>query len=71
MAPIICGERVRDVYLPEGVWVDFWSGEKIEEGRWLKHVEMPLKHIPVYAGAGARIGVYPHPVQCTDEIGLT
>jgi alpha-D-xyloside xylohydrolase len=38
--------RVR-VYLPEGRWHDFWSGEAVEGPRWLD-LRMPLDRLPVY-----------------------
>jgi alpha-D-xyloside xylohydrolase len=40
------GGRVR-VYLPEGRWHDFWSGEVVEGPRWLD-LTMPLDRLPVF-----------------------
>lgn len=31
---------------------------------------MPLERMPVYAKYGAQAPIYPHPVQCTDEMDL-
>lgn len=70
MAPIINGEGIRDVYLPEGEWVDLWTGERLSGSRWLKGVQMPLERMPVYVTYGARVQVYPHAAQCTDEMNL-
>ena len=61
---------MRDVYLPAGTWVDFWTGERLEGSRWLKHIKMPLERMPIYAKYGAQAPIYPHPVQCTDEMDL-
>ena len=68
VAPIINSEGMRDVYLPAGEWIDFWTGEKLVGGRWLKQVVMPLDRMPLYAKYGAQIPFYPHTVQCTDDI---
>jgi alpha-D-xyloside xylohydrolase len=62
---------MRDVYLPAGKWVDFWTGERLEGNRWRKNINMPLEHMPVYVRFGSQVPVYPHRVQCTDEMDLT
>lgn len=47
VAPVVAGESRRDVYLPAGTWVDFWTGQRVAGGQ--KHsVEVPLDRIPVY-----------------------
>jgi len=71
VAPMMNNEGVRDVYLPSGSWVDFWTGEVLEGSRWLKNIKMPLERMPVYVKFGAQVPVYPHRVQCTDEMDLT
>jgi alpha-D-xyloside xylohydrolase len=71
VAPIMNSEGVRDTYLPEGEWVDLWTGERLSGGRWLKKMRMPLEWMPVYVKWGAQIRVYPYAVQCTDEMDLT
>ena len=71
VAPIMNDEGVRDVYLPEGKWVDFWTGESLEGNHWRKNVKMSLAHMPVYVKFGAQVPVYPHRVQYTDEMDLT
>ncbi|MDZ4277585.1 MAG: glycoside hydrolase family 31 protein [Dehalococcoidia bacterium] len=40
------GGRVR-VYLPEGRWFDFWSGQALDGPRWLD-LMMPLDRLPVF-----------------------
>ena len=42
-----------EVYLPEGQWVDFWTGERIAGGRSADR-EVPLDTIPVYTREGRR-----------------
>jgi alpha-D-xyloside xylohydrolase len=71
VAPIMNGDGVRDVYLPSGKWIDFWTGEMLEGNRWLKNIKISLEHMPVYIKFGAQVPVYPHSVQCTDEMDLT
>jgi alpha-D-xyloside xylohydrolase len=71
VAPIMNDDSVRDVYLPSGKWINFWTGEILEGNRWLKNVEMPLEHMPIYAKFGTQVPIYPHRVRCTDEMDLT
>jgi len=70
VAPIMNNDGVRDVYLPSGTWIDFWTGEMLEGNRWLKKVKMSLKYMPVYVKYRAQVPVYPYSVQCTDEMDL-
>ncbi|MGW6460804.1 glycoside hydrolase family 31 protein, partial [Streptomyces sp. NPDC055078] len=44
------GATVRRLYLPEGAWVDAWTGEPLTGGRVIER-EAPLGTIPVYARA--------------------
>ncbi len=71
VAPVMNSENRRDVYLPEGNWVDFFSGERIEGNQWLKDLEVPLELMPVYVREGAEIPVYLDDVNCTDEMDLS
>jgi alpha-glucosidase (family GH31 glycosyl hydrolase) len=41
---MVCGEDARKVYLPQGQWMDYWSGNSVEEG-W---IEVKTEKIPVY-----------------------
>jgi len=45
------GHTHRALYLPEGVWYDFWTGERVTPGH--KVVEAPLGRIPVFVRGGA------------------
>jgi alpha-glucosidase (family GH31 glycosyl hydrolase) len=55
VAPVVDeGATTRDLFLPAGRWIDLWSGEAFDGGRWLT-VEVPLDRIPVFAREGARI----------------
>lgn len=70
IAPVLNDEGIRNVYLPEGKWTDFWSGEVINGPVLLKDVKSTLNRIPVYAKTGCSICVYPEEVQCTDEMRM-
>ena len=70
VARVMNGDNRRDVYLPEGRWVNYFTGERLEGGRWLKNLEVPLDEMPVYVREGAEIPYYPEQVQCTDEMDL-
>lgn len=70
VAPVMNSEGRRDVYLPEGKWVNFFTGETQEGGQWLKDLDVPLEKMPAYVRQGATIPVYPHEVECTDEMDL-
>lgn len=52
------GAKSRTVYLPEGQWVDYWSGEKYA-GRQNIITRTPLDKLPVYVKAGAIIPMQP------------
>lgn len=70
VAPIMNSSNKRDIYLPDGLWVDFFTGERLEGGRWHYGIETPLDRMPVYVRPGAEIPFYPDDVQSTDEIDL-
>lgn len=70
VAPVMNSEGVRDVYLPNGDWVNFFTGEKAKGGQWLKKQSIPLYDMPVWVKAGAEIPFYPEKVNCTDEMDL-
>ncbi|MBZ6371764.1 MAG: hypothetical protein LBE44_07675 [Microbacterium hominis] len=53
VAPVLEeGSERRRVYLPEGDWIDVWTGESTS-GRRSIEVEAPIDQIPVYGRAGA------------------
>ncbi|GAA4583221.1 alpha-xylosidase [Planotetraspora phitsanulokensis] len=56
VAPMISADGTRKVYLPAGVWVDYWTGEAIEGGRHIT-VSPPLDQIPLFVRHGALIPV--------------
>ena len=50
------GAKSRRCYLPEGVWYDFATEEKLSGGRWVD-VDVSLSRIPVFVRAGAILPV--------------
>jgi alpha-D-xyloside xylohydrolase len=71
VAPVMNPEGKRDIYLPEGKWVHFFTKEVFDGGRWLKNVEVPLEEIPVFVKQGAEIPMCMEEVQCTDEMDMS
>lgn len=74
VAPVMNSENVRDIYLPEGEWIDFFTGERhivADGGKWLKNVEVPLERMPVFVRCGATIPVYPEQVDSTDDMNMS
>lgn len=70
VAPVMNAEAIRDIYLPEGTWIHFFTGEIFEGSRWLKRVKVPLDEIPVFVKQGAEIPMYMEDVKCTDDMDL-
>ena len=71
VCPVMNSDNRRDIYLPEGLWVNFFTGERLDGGRWYYGVEVPLEEMPVYVRPGARIRIYPDEVDCTDQMDLS
>ena len=71
VCPVMSADNHRDIYLPEGQWVNFLTGERLEGGRWYYHVEVPLDQMPVFVRPDAQIKMYPHEVDSTDDMDLS
>lgn len=55
VAPVVQqGMTKRMVYLPQGTWYDYWTGEKLEGPVWFVR-EAPLDTCPIYVRAGSVI----------------
>jgi alpha-glucosidase (family GH31 glycosyl hydrolase) len=52
------GAESREVYLPEGAWYDYWSGEIHKGGRKISRA-VDLATMPIYVRAGAVIPIDP------------
>ena len=70
VAPVMNSENKRDIYLPQGRWVHFFSREVFKGERWLKNVEVPLDEMPVFVKQGTAIPMYPEDVNCTDDMDM-
>ncbi|MGC6431392.1 MAG: alpha-xylosidase [Jejuia sp.] len=68
VAPIFNDSGVRDIYIPEGLWVNFYNGEEIIGGKWLKSHTTGLDKIPVWIKKNSAISIYPDIVSNTDEM---
>ncbi len=51
IAPILTKENKRTLYLPEGDWYNYWSGEKFSGRKWIS-VECEIDSFPLYVKAG-------------------
>lgn len=71
VAPVMNSDNRRDVYLPAGKWVNFFTGKRYEGGQWLNGFETPLDEMPVFVKENASLSVYNESVDCTDEMDLT
>ena len=65
------GLNRRDIYLPEGLWVNFFTGERLQGARWYYDMEVPLDQMPVFVRPGAMIKLYPDDVDSTDDMDLS
>ncbi|MBN1415269.1 MAG: alpha-xylosidase [Bacteroidales bacterium] len=70
VAPVMNSDSKRDVYLPEGKWINFFSGQITDGEKWLKNLKVPLDKMPVWVRYGANIPFYPLPVKSTDDMDL-
>ncbi|MEI6035196.1 MAG: glycoside hydrolase family 31 protein [Verrucomicrobiae bacterium] len=65
VAPVTAeGQTARHLYLPEGTWRDWWTGEAVSGGRHLL-VPTPRDRIPVFARGGAVIPLWTGSPQTT------
>lgn len=68
VAPVMNSLNQRSVYLPEGTWVNFFTGKIESGGQWLNNRLYPLDQMPVWVEYGAALPLYLHPVSSTDDI---
>ncbi|MDM8542462.1 glycoside hydrolase family 31 protein [Desulfococcaceae bacterium HSG9] len=66
VAPVLQPGGFVSLYLPQGVWYDYFSGEKIQGGQVLE-LTLPLERIPVHVREGAVLAEGPS-VQHTGEL---
>jgi alpha-D-xyloside xylohydrolase len=61
VAPVLAPVTQRAVYLPEGGWIDYWTGKRLAGGQTLA-VDAPLDRIPVFVREGAILPKIPDDV---------
>lgn len=61
VAPVVTRDGRRRVYLPQGIWFDYWTKVPVVGGRWFD-VEAPLETLPLWVRAGAVIPMGPEMV---------
>lgn len=65
IAPILDESNRRRLYLPEGVWTDYWTKTALAGNRWIQ-IEASLDVLPMYVKAGAVLPYGPA-IQYVDE----
>ncbi len=65
VAPVFSADGVVDLYLPAGEWTEFFTGERVTGGRWLRR-RCDFTDIPLYVRAGAVVPVSPHDTVAED-----
>lgn len=71
VAPVMNSNDRRDIYLPEGEWVNFFTKERFTGPVWLRNVHVPLDEMPVFCRPDTKISVYDYDVNSTDDMDLT
>lgn len=67
-APVMTpGVTARAVYLPKGVWYDYYTGKRCTGGRYVL-ADAPVERMPLFAKAGAIIPVAVGKPQCVEDI---
>ncbi len=61
VAPVLGPVTQRAVYLPEGDWIDYWSGKQLP-GRQTVLADAPLDRIPLFVRSGAIVPKIPDEV---------
>ncbi len=60
VAPVYSDTTVRNgIYLPEGTWVDYWTGRLYSGKQTLKGYKAPLDRLPLFVRAGAIVPMFP------------
>ena len=52
VAPVLTKNNVVTAYLPEGTWIDFWTKEFVNGGKWVT-VQAELEKLPLFVRGGA------------------
>jgi len=68
IAPVTAEEPKRAVYLPEGDWFDFWTGD-LHPGKKRLDISVPLDRIPVFVKSGTLLPLADPALHTEDEAG--
>ncbi|MFJ6613065.1 NPCBM/NEW2 domain-containing protein [Streptomyces sp. NPDC091289] len=49
----------KDIYLPQGTWIDYWSGRTYEGPTAIDTYSAPLDTLPLFVKAGAAVPMWP------------
>ncbi|MFJ2152634.1 NPCBM/NEW2 domain-containing protein [Streptomyces microflavus] len=49
----------KDIYLPKGTWIDYWSGRTYEGPTTIDSYSAPLDTLPLFVKAGAAVPMWP------------
>lgn len=63
------GATIRPVYLPEGLWINYWTNERIEGKTYILQ-DAPLDYCPIYIKAGSILPTFP-PMESIEPSRLT
>lgn len=65
VCPVLNSKMARDIYLPEGEWIHYLTGETYKGGQWLKDFAVAIDEIPVFVKADVQNETLE---QCLSEI---
>jgi alpha-glucosidase (family GH31 glycosyl hydrolase) len=59
VSPVVsAGQQTKEVYLPRGTWIDFWTDETVQGGKNIT-AAAPLERMPVFVKEGSIIPMAP------------
>eukprot|EP00049_Salpingoeca_infusionum_P025939 m.22768 g.22768 ORF g.22768 m.22768 type:complete len:946 (-) comp8417_c0_seq1:151-2988(-) len=59
VAPIYNDTNMRDIYIPQDEFIDYWTGARYQGPQTIRNYPAPLDTIPVFVKAGAIIPMWP------------
>jgi alpha-glucosidase (family GH31 glycosyl hydrolase) len=66
VAPVVTPSHRRQVYLPAGEWIYYWTRDVHTGGRWVE-VEAPLEVLPLWVRAGTIVPMGPERAYVEEE----
>ncbi|MCD6385104.1 DUF4968 domain-containing protein [Candidatus Sumerlaeota bacterium] len=58
VAPVYTPENKRTVYLPKGIWFNYWTGEEYQGAKTL-YIQPPLEELPLYIRCNSIVPIGP------------